>query len=105
MNSPAERFYNDLPEKEQKKWVSELRPQLAEASLSPLTNAAYRFIPSTYLYCENDQGLPITLQKKMVDESEAKFATEKCTAGHSPFLSMPEKVVEVVERIAKGAKM
>ena len=103
MESPAQRFYNDLPEREAKKWVSELRPQLAEAQLSPLTNAAYRFIPSTYLFCENDQALPIFLQKKMVAESGAKFVSEECTAGHSPFLSMPEKVVEAVEGIAKGA--
>ena len=108
MLKPAERFYNDLSGAEAAKWVSELRPQIAEAQLTPLSNAAYTYLPCTYLFCKEDQALPFFLQEKMVSDSGVPFAEEICSAGHSPFLSIPEKVVKVVnnvvERLSEKAK-
>ncbi|KUJ08693.1 alpha/beta-hydrolase [Mollisia scopiformis] len=102
MLEPARRLYNDLPTAEQEHWVSLLRPHPEIASLTPLTNVGYKYVPSTYLFCENDQALPLEVQKSMVASVEGevfggKMGEVSCGAGHSPFLSMPEKVVEVID--------
>ncbi|MCJ1394755.1 hypothetical protein MMC18_007635 [Xylographa bjoerkii] len=100
MLESARRFYNDLPKPQQNRWVAELRPHPAIAQLTPISYAAYMHPPVTYLYCEKDEALPLEVQKMMVAGSGPRFETETCTSGHSPFLSMPETVLKVVEKIA-----
>ena len=100
MEEPDRRFYNDLPKQEQDHWVSQLKPHPAIAQMTPISYAAYMHHPVTYLYCKNDQALPWEIQKLMVAGSGQHFQTEICESGHSPFLSMPETVLKVVEQIA-----
>ncbi|KAK0130469.1 hypothetical protein ONS96_000988 [Cadophora gregata f. sp. sojae] len=97
MMDPEMRFYNDLSPEEQKRWVAELRPHPAVTNFSPLTNPGYNYVPCTYLFCENDQGLRLEKQKAIVEAAGVKMREVTCGSGHSPFLSMPEKVVEVIE--------
>lgn len=97
MLDPQHRFYNDLSPSEQEHWTSLLKPHPAVAQTTALTNEAYQYVPTSYLLCENDQGLPISVQEGFVKNAGVEIQTERCTSGHSPFLSMPEKVVEVVE--------
>ena len=115
MLSPAERFYNDLPGPEQQHWVSQLRLSPVNTQTTAITHAAYRYHPSTYLFCENDCALPVEVQRMMVQQVNAELmdqtgtlgelvsgvATESCTAGHSPFLSQPNTVLKLVERILR----
>jgi pimeloyl-ACP methyl ester carboxylesterase len=100
MLEPDRRFYNDLSKQEQDHWVSELRPHPAIAQLTPLTYTAYLHHPVYYLFCENDEALPLDLQKMMVSNTPVDFKTESCSAGHSPFLSQPETVLNFVNKIA-----
>lgn len=103
MLEPERRFYNDLPEEEQAHWIAELQPCPAIAQMTPITHAAYLHHPTTYLYCENDGGLPLEVQKMMVSricqETGIVIDTKSCTAGHSPFLSQPDVVLQVVEEV------
>ncbi|CZR54964.1 uncharacterized protein PAC_04849 [Phialocephala subalpina] len=106
MLEPARRFYNDLPSSEQEHWVSLLRPHPAIAQLTPLTNVGHKYVPSTYLLCEKYEALPLEVQRGMVDSVSGEvyggnMETTSCGAGHSPFLDMPEKVVEVIEGFGK----
>ena len=101
VKEPHRRFYNDLPKQDQDHWVSELRPQPAIAQLTPLTYTAYKYHPVTYLYCENDEGLPFEVQKTMVEHCDVNLKIETCTAGHSPFLSQIDTLLWVVERMAE----
>jgi len=97
MLDPKGHFYNDLSPAEAEHWASLLRPCPAISYLMPLTNEAWRYVPSTYLYCENDAALSILVQRDMVEKTGIEVGEVSCSAGHSPFLSMPEKVVEAVE--------
>jgi hypothetical protein len=103
MLEPERRFYNDLPEEEQKHWTSELKPCPAIAQMTPLSQVAYLHHPTTYLFCENDQALPFEIQDMIVrkarEESGATIDAAFCTAGHSPFLSQPETVLKLVQAI------
>jgi pimeloyl-ACP methyl ester carboxylesterase len=102
MLDPANAFYNDMPEEERRHWVSELLCCPSTPQLDPITQAAYLHHPVTYLYCEDDQGIPIALQEMMVgkvrESTGIEIRKERCHAGHSPFLSQPETVLAVAKR-------
>lgn len=66
----------------------------------PVTYTAYREIPSTYIVCENDNALPLSMQERMIAQGEGVFHVERCQEGHSPFLSNPEFVVECLRKAA-----
>lgn len=103
MLEPEQRFYNDLPKEEQDHWTSELKPCPAIAQLTPITHAAYLHHPVTYLFCEKDEALPLSVQQMMVQKvSEGTgitVETETCTAGHSPFLSKPEIDLNLIRKV------
>ena len=69
-----------------------------------LAHLTYENIPTTYLFTENDKGIPLEFQKSMVkaanQKSESSFTTYSCKAGHFPFISISEVVVEVVRKAA-----
>jgi hypothetical protein len=75
------------------------------AQWADVTHEAFREIPVTYLLCENDAGLPLEVQRMMCGRIEALGVNvdyENCEAGHSPFLSMPNKLGEIISRIAES---
>lgn len=96
----AENFYNDLPPEAQKKWQDELRASSLGQSSQPTTYAAQRHFPTTYLRCSKDKTLVPGLQQYMLDKNREAgiggIREAECDASHSPFLSMPEKVVDEV---------
>lgn len=66
----------------------------------PATYTAYLEIPSTYILCENDRALAPTAQERMIAEGEGAFDVVRCQEGHSPYLSNPGLIVEVIRRSA-----
>jgi hypothetical protein len=95
----GEIFYNDLSDEEITHWKSEMAPVPLITQTTPITYAAYQHFPVTYLYCTKDQGIPLALQEMMVQNSGVAFKKEICDASHSPFLSMPQTVLDVVKRM------
>jgi len=96
----AKTLYSDLPDSEAAYWESQLIPQPHAVQTTILTRASYRYIPSTYLVCENDQAAPPQFQEMFA--ASAKAHVEKCSSGHSPMLSQPvqlvDKIVGAVEK-------
>ena len=64
-----------------------------------LTRAAWRYIPSTYLVCENDQACPPQYQEMFA--ANAKAQVERCSAGHSPMLSQTDMLVGKIVGVLK----
>ena len=92
----AELFYNDC-EPDVREWAKRmLRPQASAAQLEPLARPAWRRVPSTYVVCANDMALPAAVQRSLF----ASRATEviELQASHSPFLSQPEAVADLLAR-------
>lgn len=56
-------------------------------------------IPKTYIICEMDQGLPASLQERLV-ETVPGFQVARIWASHSPFLSKPSECAELIAKIA-----
>lgn len=68
--------------------------------LVPATYTAYLEIPSTYILTENDRALAPTAQERMIAEGQGAFDVVRCQEGHSPFLSNPGLIVDVIRRAA-----
>ncbi|KAJ5610995.1 alpha/beta-hydrolase [Penicillium lagena] len=66
----------------------------------PATYSAFKEIPSTYIVCNNDLALPVSVQKRMIAQGEGAFHVEECNEGHSPFMSNPGFIVDCIRRAA-----
>lgn len=67
--------------------------------------AAWREIPTSYIFCEKDNALPPNFQQWMVDNAQIKDEDVlRLSSSHSPFLSMPEEVYEWIEKVADENK-
>lgn len=94
-------LYSDLPPSEASLWASRLIPQPYRVQTTKLTRAAWRYIPSTYLICENDQAAPPQYQEMFA--ASAKAQVQRCSSGHSPHLSQPEMLVEKIHEASQKA--
>lgn len=68
--------------------------QSYNVQLTEITNEAYRYVPSTYLICDNDQAVPPQFQEMFAKRANA--LVEHCDSGHSPHLSQPDKLVKEI---------
>jgi hypothetical protein len=93
-------FYNDLPKPSHTELVRKLTHQAKPSFYTPLTYPAYQDVSVSYLLCEQDNAIPFAAQQGMVGIGGPNVVSHICSAGHSPMLSMPSKVVEVIRETA-----
>ncbi len=79
--------------------LSRLCPQPVSTFAQPLTAAAWRTIPSTYVRCTDDQAIHISHQDLMATKCGS---VETLDTDHSPFSSMPVETAEILARIARS---
>jgi pimeloyl-ACP methyl ester carboxylesterase len=70
-----------------------------------LTTDGWGSVPRTYVKCEQDWAIRPALQRRFVAEADAAFPDNPTTvvtldASHSPFLSMPDRVADIVTKPA-----
>ena len=104
-------FYNDMEPSIAAAHASTLTHHSIPAFLSIVTHAGYKHIPSTYVFCEQDVAVPLRLQEYIVARAEAAepvfggaFKRVILPSGHSPFLSMPMRIVEIIETAIQETK-
>ncbi|KAH9895367.1 catalytic protein [Xylariomycetidae sp. FL2044] len=101
MKNAGEILYHDLPADEAKYWESKIIYQSEAIQTTELTNAAWRYVPSTYLLCERDRGPPAPLQEVFAKTAGSQVLRMDC--GHSPMLSHTAELVDMVDRAAQTA--
>lgn len=104
-DTPEEIFYNDMSADEAKKAVDTLSHHSYKCLFTKLTYLAYKDIPTSYQFCTKDNAIPMFAQEKMVEDARARGVhvdAETFDASHSPFLSMPDKVVAACKKAAGG---
>ncbi|RAK95952.1 alpha/beta hydrolase [Aspergillus ibericus CBS 121593] len=92
--NPEVLLFDDVAEPEKAKWLAELRPQPAEGWDGVVSYAGWKEVPSVYLVCEGDRALPVPLQEQLAGLAGSRI--ERCSAGHMPQVSQPERVAEVI---------
>ncbi len=92
---PEEVFFHDCGPELQAEASAKVRAShmALSAKHQTLTAAAWSSIPSTYVVCTQDQAISADAQRAMAERSGSVVELD---ASHSPFLSMPDKVAELL---------
>jgi pimeloyl-ACP methyl ester carboxylesterase len=93
MTDPVEILYGDVDPDLAQHAVAQLRLQSLAAVTQPLTEAAWRHHPSTYIVCETDSALPLFVQETMAKRAEQ---VRRIQSSHSPFLSRPAELAALI---------
>ncbi|KAL4881846.1 alpha/beta-hydrolase [Aspergillus karnatakaensis] len=91
--------FHDVAPNEQQKWASSLLHTSRELFAGAATYEPWHTTPSAYIVTEEDRALPLPYQEGMA----AKLGTEliyRLKSSHSPFLSVPDQLVDVLEELA-----
>ncbi|GAA3732753.1 pimeloyl-ACP methyl ester carboxylesterase [Spinactinospora alkalitolerans] len=86
---PAAVFYGDVAPETARAAIGALGHQSLASVTQPLREAAWRTIPSTYVVCERDAGIPPFAQEAMAQRAQRVLRMD---ASHSPFLSRPAEL-------------
>ncbi|PVH95968.1 alpha/beta-hydrolase [Periconia macrospinosa] len=98
---PIEVFYADVPTPLAEQAVAAILP-MSSRSISD----ASTFTPWTqgftmgYIFAEDDQAIPLAVQQGMAAQFPEGSWTASLKSSHSPFLSMPERLGQVLEEAA-----
>ena len=94
-------FYGDC-DPATKEWArSKIRTQSAATVLEPVAHPSWRRVPSTYVVCANDMAMFADIQRNVFAPRASEVI--ELQAGHSPFLSQPEAVAELLAARAAAA--
>ena len=91
--TPEEVFYNGVSPELTASSVAALQLQSRAAFESPLTRAAWRELPSTYIVCDDDQAIPREAQEALAQRAGTVHHLQ---SGHSPMLSQPAEVAALL---------
>ncbi|KAF1981541.1 alpha/beta-hydrolase [Aulographum hederae CBS 113979] len=100
-SNQAEIFYNDVPDDLAKKCVEMLtgHPVSAQIEGKVSSEESWKGFPLEYIVCTLDVAIPKDLQLLMVQkvrDTGKEVRVHELESGHSPFLSMPEKVKDII---------
>jgi pimeloyl-ACP methyl ester carboxylesterase len=94
--NPRAVFFGDVSESDAERAIARMTPVTYATVRQPLTAAAWRTVPSTYIVSERDAAIP---------EGQEMFATRatyvrRLPSSHSPMLSMPEALTQLIDEAA-----
>ena len=92
----VEMFYGDCSAYDVRVALEQLRP-MPWSEPPAATRAAWRDLPSTYVLCTEDRTIVPELQRHMARHAAAVV---EWPTSHSPFLSEPQRLVELLTRLA-----
>ncbi|TQC44048.1 alpha/beta hydrolase [Rhodococcus sp. WS4] len=86
-------FFADVDEVIADASTAKLSPQSLSSFKESQTAAAWKSTPSTYIICENDNAIPVPAQEAM---SARAGRTIRLASSHSPFLSRPNDIAQII---------
>ncbi len=90
-------FYADCSDDQVARSIARLRPQAVLPAGDLPERIAWRHIPTTYVICEADEALHLDAQREMSGRATRSVSWP---TSHSPFLSRPELVVDLLGELA-----
>ncbi len=92
-------FYGDCTPEAAAQATAQLVIHTAAAVTTPAPRAAWKQVPSLYVVCTEDRTIPADIQRKFATQATR---TVELKASHSPMLSMPASVAELLVREASS---
>jgi pimeloyl-ACP methyl ester carboxylesterase len=96
----TEFFFHDCAPPVAADATARLRPQSLAAMSGVPRAVAWRERPTTYIVCTDDRGVPVALQQNFATRCGA--AVVELPRSHSPFLSAPAELTEVLAHLASA---
>lgn len=90
---PVTVFYGDVEPGLAQRCAERLHPQSIAAAAAALPAAGWHDLPSRYVICERDRAIPVAVQETMSRHADE---VHRLDASHSPFLSRPDELVELL---------
>lgn len=90
-------FYGDVAAADLEAAQARIAPHTISSMAAELTGAGWHDIPSTYVICEQDQAIPPPAQEAMAQRATNVIRLQ---SSHSPFLSQPDKVADILAEVA-----
>jgi pimeloyl-ACP methyl ester carboxylesterase len=91
--SLAGTFLQDCDPQIQQQATDKAARQSLSVLTQPVSSAAWKHVPSTYLVCTDDRGTPAERQRKYARRAGTVVELD---AGHHPFLSQPAAVRDLI---------
>ena len=91
--TPETIFFNDLDATTAANAVGQLGYQSYSSMRQPLTEAAWKTIPNTFVICEDDNAVPLFAQELMAERADN---VHRLNTSHSPFISQPAAVAGLI---------
>lgn len=95
--TPRQLFYGDVEPALAAASAARLTSQSLLAFTDVTTRAAWHDVPSTYVIADQDGAIPVFAQEAM---GARATHTERMSTSHSPFLSAPEALADIIEAAA-----
>jgi pimeloyl-ACP methyl ester carboxylesterase len=96
-----EQFAADVPKEQALQMAATQRPIVQAALAEPVAAAAWRTVPSWFIWGSADRNIPSALNSFMAKRAKAREAIEIPGASHVVMVSHPKEVAELIERAAK----
>jgi pimeloyl-ACP methyl ester carboxylesterase len=94
----ADCFYADCEPDDIATAIHRLQPQAAEPFTRTMPSPAWQSIPSMFVICEEDSAISPERQRAMAKRADS---TRSLPTSHSPMLSRPDLVVDILEELAR----
>jgi pimeloyl-ACP methyl ester carboxylesterase len=99
VNDPVRAFYADVAPDVAAACSARLTSQTLSSFATPVGAVGWREHPSSYLACTEDNAIPYAAQRAM---SANAGTVETIPSSHSPFLSQPDAVADLVVAATRG---
>jgi hypothetical protein len=96
-NTATELFYPDASRDDAAWAVAQLRPQAYRFMGEPSPLRAWPDVPSDYIVCSNDRALNPAWAREAA-RSRLGIEPTEIEGGHSPFITRPRELAEVIDR-------
>lgn len=94
-------FYGDATDEQARAAARRLTPEHVDTVRTPVTEAAWQFIPSTYIVCARDAALSPHIQREMA-RGAARVLT--IDSAHAPMLTRPKELAALLVGTVRGAR-
>lgn len=107
LESGAKLIFSELPLEKGIEQVKKMSRHSAISFVGELTYPAYKYVPVSYVFCENDAILPPDFQtgviKTIEQESGNKVDVLRLASGHCPNVSQPIELGSIIREAIVGA--
>jgi hypothetical protein len=94
-------WYGDCTDGDVEFCATRLRPHPLRSAPNVVERAAWRTVPTTYVICEHDGSITLDYMKAAASIVDHRVSWP---TSHSPFISRPELVVDLLLAIADGLR-